>query len=299
MGFKIGADYTVGDSRKEFILVLALLGIDIVASFILVIGGVVFNSIALLSNGLEVSTDIFTFIITIYFCLIIVRRPPDITHQYGHGKYGAFSSIVVSIVMISIAIYIFININYHLRAGYELSGGSLYIAPLVLFPPFLSHTFFHTLYRKYGELGFMAEARHQLIDFFDSIPAVVGVYSGYFISPFYDAIAGIIIAFFLLGTAILNIRDSSYVLLDYGLDIEKMTSIKRLIEKDPKVVECKKIRSRKLDSNNYYIDIVLILNSLYSIKEADMIVHEIEKKIKDSFPYVSDVVMHIHTKDRE
>lgn len=293
-GVRIEAHNDEKSLKMEFMIALILLGIDILISLILILGGIMFNSLALLSNGLETFTDISTFIITIYFCLIITRKPPDIAHQYGHGKYSAFSSILVSIIMITMAVYIFMNTGYHLRTGYELAEDSIYIAPLVLLPPFLSNTFFHLLYRRYGEIGFIAEARHQLIDFLDSIPAIVGVYCGYFISSLYDTIGGIIVAFSLLGIAILNIRDSSYVLLDYGLDPGRMVSIKRFIEEDPKIVECRRIRSRRLDENSYYIDMILILNPLYSIKEADTVVHEIERRIKDSFPYINEIVIHVH-----
>lgn len=69
------------ESRYK-ILVLVILFINILISLMLIVGGIIYNSISLLSNGSETFIDIFSFSVTIYLSLVVAQKPPDISHQY-------------------------------------------------------------------------------------------------------------------------------------------------------------------------------------------------------------------------
>lgn len=196
--------------------------------------------------------------------------------------------------MIVVSVYLLFDINYHVRIGYRLSEGAAYIAPFTLLPPLINFSFFRFLYHKYSEVGFKTEYRHQFIDFIDSIPAIIGVYGGYYISFLIDSLASLVIVIILFFTAILSIKEASNILLDVGLPPEKLNEIKDYLEKNPRILKCEMIRSRKLDDKTYFIDLIIVMDSSFKLKEVDVMQHEIAKDIKSCFSYIKEVFIHIH-----
>lgn len=57
-----------------------------------------FNSTAVLADGIDTATDIFTSLITLISSRIS-SRPPDETHPYGHEKIEAIAAKIVSFVI--------------------------------------------------------------------------------------------------------------------------------------------------------------------------------------------------------
>jgi cation diffusion facilitator family transporter len=58
--------------------------------------GLLGNSFALVADGLESVTDVFSGL-AVYFGLKIAVRPPDADHPYGYGKAEPLAAVVVSL----------------------------------------------------------------------------------------------------------------------------------------------------------------------------------------------------------
>ncbi len=81
--------------------------INIVVSLILcgvnILGGLMGNSYALLADGIESLSDIFSSSV-VWSGLRIGAIPPDENHPFGHGRAESLAGMIASIVLIAVAI---------------------------------------------------------------------------------------------------------------------------------------------------------------------------------------------------
>jgi cation diffusion facilitator family transporter len=248
--------------------------------------------LVLIANGLESTINIITLFLTIYLVIYLTPQPPDAEHPYGHEKYSASSAVLTSIAMVAIAVYIIMNAYYKANLGYMVSMEAAYIAPISIIPPLINYVYFRYLSYKYLEIGFTAEARHQFIDFLDSIITLVGVYGAVSLTYIFDLISASILSMLILFTAAWNLKDASYILLDYGLSPEIIRDIVKMAKEEPEIRSCHEVRSRKL-GNNYYVDMHIEVDPNYPIIDAHEVAHRIEEKIKKRYREIRDIVIHI------
>jgi cation diffusion facilitator family transporter len=90
-----GAKCVADRGRKS-----ALLGIIINLGLALAKGcaGYFGNSFALVADGLESLTDVFSGLV-VYFGLKVAVKPPDADHPYGHGKAEPLAAAIVSLAL--------------------------------------------------------------------------------------------------------------------------------------------------------------------------------------------------------
>jgi cation diffusion facilitator family transporter len=75
-----------------------ILGIltSLILASIKIIGGILGNSYALIADGIESISDVFTSFV-VFAGLKIAVKPADDNHPYGHGKAEPISAAVVAI----------------------------------------------------------------------------------------------------------------------------------------------------------------------------------------------------------
>ena len=69
------------------------------------VSGIVGNSYALIADGIESSTDIFSSLV-VWGGLQVAARPADESHPYGHGKAESLAAAVVALMLLGAAIRI-------------------------------------------------------------------------------------------------------------------------------------------------------------------------------------------------
>jgi cation diffusion facilitator family transporter len=67
--------------------------------------GLLGHSFALVADGLESITDVFSGLV-VYFGLKIAVKPPDADHPYGHGKAEPVAAVTVSLALMVAALAI-------------------------------------------------------------------------------------------------------------------------------------------------------------------------------------------------
>ena len=91
---------------------------SMVANFFLAIVkisvGIVGHSFAMIADGIESVSDIFSSIL-VWFGLKYAARPPDRNHPYGHGKAEPLITFVVVGLLIGSAIFIILQSLYYIR----------------------------------------------------------------------------------------------------------------------------------------------------------------------------------------
>ena len=65
--------------------------------------GLLGNSFALVTDGIESMTDVFSGLV-VCFGLKIAAKPPDPDHPYGHGKAELVAALIVSLALMAAAL---------------------------------------------------------------------------------------------------------------------------------------------------------------------------------------------------
>ena len=80
----------------------AILGICVNFGLAIIKGtaGLLGHSFALVADGLESITDVFSGL-AVYVGLKIAAKPPDADHPYGHGKAEPVAAVVVSLALVA------------------------------------------------------------------------------------------------------------------------------------------------------------------------------------------------------
>lgn len=93
-----------------------------------VVGGLLTNSLALLSDAAHMATDVFALVISLV-AVRLSRRPPDAKRSYGYARMEALGALVNGVLLFVVAGYIFWEAVGRFRAPTQVaSTGMLSIA---------------------------------------------------------------------------------------------------------------------------------------------------------------------------
>ena len=222
-------------------IVIALCGAMMVAE---IGGGILFRSMALVADGLHMSTHAAALLIAATAYAFARRRANDGRFTFGTGKFGDLAGFTSAIVLAMIALLIaWESVGRFINPLPIAFNEAIPIAALGLGVNLLSawllrdeHDHDH---QKYGhdhhhsrDLNLRAAYVHVLADAAVSILAVVGLVIAREVGWLWiDAVMGIIGAAVISNWALGLIRDASSVLLDIRPDAELARSVRECLER--------------------------------------------------------------------
>lgn len=256
-----------------------------------IIYGYLTHSIAILSDGFHSFFDGISNIVGL-IGVSIASHPPDKRHPYGHRKYETLFTLII-------AAMIFITCYQILRNAYE----SLSNSPKATITPASFIIIFITLAinivvmvyesRKGRELNsefLIADARHTRSDIFVSLSVILGLIlfkAGYTRA---DAVVGILIAFLIAKMGYEIIKEASSILVD-TVCIDTGLIEKALMDVEG-VMGCHDIRTRGT-IKSIFLDLHVCVRPDITLEEAHNIADRVEEMIKERFPDVVDIVVHV------
>ncbi len=274
--------------RKVLIFTLIL---NLLVSLAKVIYGYMSNSIAMTSDGFHSFFDGVSNIVGL-IGIWIAYHPPDENHPYGHKKYEPLFTIIIG-VMIFVTCFQILKQVYHSIGEYhetEVTGVSF----AVMFVTMAVNIFVTIYERKKGiELKsefLIADAMHTKSDILASIGVIVSLIitkAGYRIA---DTIAGLVIAFLIARIGYEILKRASDALVD-TICIDT-TALEGVIKSVEGVKGCHDIRTRGTE-HSINLDVHILVAPRMSIEKAHEVADSLEEKIKNSFPSVIDIVVHI------
>ena len=175
------------------------LGWAIAVTFIIfageVIGGMMSNSLSLLSDAGHVFTDTFALALTL-IALFIVRRPSNYRATYGYQRIGLLAALLNGCSLVVIAVLIFIEAYRRLYLPPQINSAlMLWVAVAGLAGNLIM---LRILGESHGNLSVKSAWLHVVGDTLSSgaviIAAIVIKFSGwYFIDPLVSALVGCVI----------------------------------------------------------------------------------------------------------
>jgi len=262
-----------------------------------IIFGLLGKSQALVADGIHTLSDLVTDFIVLY-AVGHSAREADKSHPYGHGRIETLASLVLGAILGMVGI------------GIGIRGVESIIAPSGVNPEAITLVFaFLAIVSKEGLYHYTLRAArathstmlesnawHHRSDALSSIVVVIGIGAQLMGVPYMDAVAAIVVAVMVSLIGLRLSRNALNELIDTGLDAELIDQVRALMQDLPSVTGVHNLRSRSMGGLGY-LDAHIEVDSDLTVSEAHYIAHRIEHKVKDAFPEIIDVQIHIDPLD--
>jgi len=274
--------------RKVLLVTLVLNSVVALAK---IFYGYVTNSLGMTSDGFHSFFDGISNVIGL-LGIWIASHPPDEDHPYGHKKYETLFTIIIALMIFATCFQILRKVYLSFIEDHAtlVTGTSFFI---------MAATMGVNVYvmwyesRKGKELGsdfLIADALHTKSDILASIAVITGLILTRFGINRADTVVGIVITFFIARIGYKILRDASSVLVDtVCIDTSAVENVVNGIEG---VKGCHSIRTRG-QVNAVYLDLHVVVERKLTTEQSHRIADSVEKKIKDEFPSVIDIIVHI------
>lgn len=254
--------------------------------------GFLTNSVAILSLAVDSLGDLFSSAFN-YFFLHKAEQPADEDHHYGHGKFENFASLVQGGILIATAGFIVYRAIEKLLKHEEIYQAELGIGAIVIC--FAINLIVGRKVRKVGTEHksdlLHLEATHLLMDSYLYLIVLGALFFSYFKFHFFDPIASLVVAAYIIWVAAKAGKSSFDVLMDKSLTDQENEEIVRIIKDHyPSILGYDRFQTRKSGSGKF-VNFRLFICRKMSLGQAHDILDHIEKEIMKKIPHC-DVMSH-------
>ncbi|MDR9457197.1 MAG: cation diffusion facilitator family transporter [Salegentibacter sp.] len=259
------------------------------------ITGIFGNSYALIADGIESTTDVFSSFLVL-LGLKYSSKPPDENHPYGHGKAEPLITFaVVGFLVVSATVIAYESIE-HIRTPHKTPAGyTLIVLAVIVIIKEVFYRFFSKKGDETKSTSLKADAWHHRSDAITSLMAFIGISIAIFMGPGYETAddwAALLASGFILYNAYLILRPALGEVMDEHMFDEMIEDIRETSEKVPGVLETEKCFVRKTGMH-FHVDLHIIVDAEITVKEGHDIAHNVKNKLLSRLPEIFDVLIHV------
>ncbi|MCD7782112.1 MAG: cation diffusion facilitator family transporter [Methanosphaera sp.] len=268
-----------------------ILVLNVLVAAIKILYGYHANILSITSDGFDSLFDGVSNIVGI-IAIYMASKPSDSEHRYGHAKIETFSAIIIAVLLFTVAIEV-ITAAIGRFNGTEIPQVTLN-SFIILIATLLINMGVSWYERKKGEELhsdiLISDSQHTKSDIFATSIILVGlvfIHIGY---PIVDPILSIFVALIIIKTGLEILFDNLNILLDRQLLTDD--EIKSVLCDIQVIDDIHNIRTRGTPSQ-IYLDMHIVVNGDMSLEKSHDIAHNCESKIKEQYPNVIDVLIHV------
>ena len=264
-----------------------------------VVGGIFSRSGALVADGIHSFSDFLSDIIVLVM-VGISRRPANRYYQFGHGRFEALATVLLSVVLVVVAIGIFyegvVKIIRSLH-GEELPQPTYVALIIIVLSIVLKEWLFHYTKRVGEEIkseAVVANAWHHRSDSFSSLATLVGVGGAMFLGDKWrilDPIAAMVVGVFIIIVGFDMAKPALREMLGFSLSREQKRAILNALKETPGVMGWTHLQTFKSGYDGFVIVHIKVEPEI-SVKEAHLIASRAERNMRNA---VTDLSVHAST----
>lgn len=255
---------------------------------------------AMVADGMHSLSDLITDIVILVFARIS-SKDKDNDHQYGHGKYETFATMLISFALAAAGIGIFWSGAKNIVTAIQ---GEVLPQPgiIALIAALVSILSKEVLFRYTVKAGkrinspaLVANGWHHRSDSFSSIGTAIGIGGAIFLGEKWrilDPIAGVVVSFFIVKVAYELATNSIKELMEAALPEETEDEIKKIVRSVQGVEDQRNLCTRKI-GNIYAIEISILVNPNLNVEQSHNIACNVEKKIRSRYGEQTHVSIHV------
>jgi len=257
--------------------------------------GFITGSFALVSDGIDSSTDVLTSLVT-YITAGISAQPPDEGHPYGHGRAETVATKLVAFIIFFAGSQLIVSAVRKLFTG-ELQSvpgiAALYAAGISIAGKAALGIYKYRIGRKYQSPMILADAVNMRNDVLISLSVLAGIFFTRFWNlPVLDTIVAIAVGLWILAGALRIYLDTSNELMDGIKDPKIYKRVFAAAQEVDGAGNPHKMRIRKLN-NLFIVDMDIEVDEKLTVRGGHEIARAVEASIRKNVRNVYDVQVHV------
>jgi cation diffusion facilitator family transporter len=261
-----------------------------------VFAGIISGSIGIISEAIHSGSDLLASLIT-YFSVSESSKPADEDHQFGHGKYEDFTSLIEGILIILAAFYIIYEAVQKMFCGKECTINTN-VGLVVMFASvvvnILVSAYLFKVAKSTGSAALYADGEHLRTDIYSSMAVFIGLLCVKITGNIlFDPIIAVLVAMiiFIAGYKICETAKNS--LVDTSLSKEENEKIVEIINANLEngIISLKNLRTRQAGLKKN-IEMTLIVEKNMHISTSHKLCDKIEDEIEANLNN-TDISIHL------
>ena len=252
------------------------------------------GSQAMTADAFNSAGDIFSSLMT-YIGNKISSKPSDEDHNLGHGKAEYIYSMLISISMILMAMFVLKDSFISLVKGktYDFSVWLIVVCLTTIIVKLILFVYTNKLYKKYNNLLVKANSKDHFndmiitsVNLISCLLSLKGIY-------FLDGVVGIIISLWIMYTSIKLFIESYNVLMDKSISIETKNEVYEIIDRHKEVKKVIHFNSTPV-GYKYQISFTIYVDGNMSTFDSHNIANKLEKEIIKEIEEIYLVIIHVN-----
>jgi cation diffusion facilitator family transporter len=268
-----------------------ILALNLLVAAAKLIYGAAIGALALQADGVHSLVDAASNIVAL-IGIWAARRPPDANHPYGHRKYETFAALTVAAMMF-LACWEIGTAAVHRALSPHVTRVTVegfVVLALTITVNFIVVAVESREGRRLGSELLLADAAHTRSDVFASLLVLASFVAARLGLPYADVAAATIIIVLILHAGFGILKGTLSTLSDERR-IEPQL-IEDCASEEPGVIEAHNVRTRgPLD--DIHLDLHVLVDPTMALFEAHAVGHRVERRLRDRFPGLTDVVVHV------
>ena len=273
--------------------------IGIIVSLILaatkIFTGIIGNSYALIADGIESLTDIFTSSVVLTG-LYFASKPADEDHPYGHGKAEPFAGVAVAFGIFIAAMIIIVQSVYEIITPHHAPAPfTLIVLVMVIITKESLFRFVIKVADNAKSVAIKNDAWHHRSDAITSAAAFIGISIALIGGPGYesaDDFAALFASVIIIINAYRIFKPALYELLDTAPPAKTIQQVRDVAISVENVMGIDKCYVRKMGFD-YFVDIHVLVDANLPVYKGHEIAHKVKDELMKTYSNITDVLVHI------
>ncbi|MCS4502688.1 cation diffusion facilitator family transporter [Arhodomonas aquaeolei] len=288
------------ETREAHRVTLLGAGIDTAIGVAKVVAGALVGSAALIADGIHSFSDVLTdaFVIA---ATHFGRRGPDSNHPYGHGRIETLATLWLGSVLIFVAggiAWASISRLVHGTPVHAPGAWAIGVAVIGLVSKEWIYRYTLAVARRIGSRLLEANAWHSRSDALSTVVVLLGLIGAQFGVGWLDAVAATVVGIMVGQIGGQLLWESSQELVDTALPEAEQETMREVAEAVEGVRGVHELRTRTLGSE-VVADLHIVVPARVTVSEGHEIGNEVARRLRESFPRLTDVTFHIDPQDDE
>jgi ferrous-iron efflux pump FieF len=243
------------------------------------------DSVSLLSSLADSVLDVLASGVT-FWAIRYSLSPADEEHRFGHGKSEGIAALVQALIVAGSGVYVCTEAMQRLLLPQPITAPEIGLSVIFIAT---AATVFLVGFQRYvgrltGSLAISADAVHYQSDLLVNL----GVGLSLILTPWtgwdrLDAVVGLIVALFILRSALEIGSRSLEILLDHEIPLEDRDNIKTIALNHPDVRGFHDMKTR-FGGKHYIVQFHLEMDQEISLLRTHQILDVVEDNIRDRYP---------------
>jgi len=271
------------------------LAINLLLGVVKLVGGIVGNSFALISDAVNSIGDSLGSGVVL-FALRVAQKPPDSDHPYGHTRAESVAGLSVAWLIAFSAITVGWEAVTHMFDRHTAPAAwTLWIAAANVAIKEVLYRVNKSIGERIGSQSLVANAWDHRSDALCSLAVVFGIAAVRWGGPRFvwaDEVAALVVVAAILWSAFHLLRSNAAELMDQQADEETVDAIRQATLKVPGVSAVEKLRVRR-SGMECFADIHVEVDPNMTVERGHKIGHDVKERLINEITALRDVLVHL------